>query len=156
MKYRAVSLCLIKREEQYLFVENYDEVIEVTYYRPVGGTIEFGEDSRRTVIREVKEEINADISEPELITVIENIYNYGADTGHDLNFIYKADIVDGSYYEQDVINGVEGEEGFQAVWIDLNSIINDANKKLVPDGLMQILTGEQDSKISKVLHYRSR
>lgn len=156
MKYRAVSLCLVKREEQYLFVEKYDEVLEVTYYRPVGGTIEFGEDSRSTVIREVKEEINADISEPELITVIENIYSYGPDIGHDLNFVYKADIVDDSYYEQDVINGVEGEEGFQAVWIDLNSIKNDANKKLVPDGLMQILTDEHDSKLSKVLHYRSR
>lgn len=156
MKYRAVALCLVKREEQYLLVEKYDEVQGVTLYRPVGGTIEFGEDSRKTVIREVKEEINADISEPELITVIENIFNYGNEIGHDLNFIYKADILDGSYYEHDVINGIEGEESFSAVWIELNSIKNDASKKLVPDGLMHILTGQNDSKLSQVLHYRTR
>lgn len=156
MQYRAVALCLVKREEQYLFAEKYDEMQGVTLYRPVGGTIEFGEDSRRTVIREVKEEINADTSEPELITVIENIFNYGDEVGHDLNFIYKADIVDKSYYTQDTITGVEGEESFSVVWIDLESIKHDASKKLVPDGLMHILTGENDSKLSRVLHYRTR
>uniref|UniRef100_UPI00403F4E39 NUDIX domain-containing protein n=1 Tax=Paenibacillus sp. FSL R5-0470 TaxID=2921641 RepID=UPI00403F4E39 len=35
-------------------------------FRPVGGTIEYGEDSKSAVIREVKEEINIDIIEPKI------------------------------------------------------------------------------------------
>lgn len=45
MQYRAVSLCIFRRDEHYLFVEKYDKTLGITYYRPVGGTIEFGENS---------------------------------------------------------------------------------------------------------------
>jgi len=155
MKYRAVALCMIKRDGHYLLAEHYDEVMGLTLYRPVGGTIEYGEDSRKTVIREVKEEIDADISEPKLVAVIENIYSYDDEIGHDINFIYEADIIDKAYYERELIKGIEGEESYNAIWIELSSIKNDASKKLVPDGLMKILTEEHDSKLSEVIHYRS-
>ncbi|MCQ6563269.1 NUDIX domain-containing protein [Paenibacillus mendelii] len=55
--YRASSLCIIRREDSIL-VEKFPEVDGVVTYRPVGGTIEYGEDSRSAVIREVKEEID--------------------------------------------------------------------------------------------------
>jgi len=155
MQYRAVSLCIFRRDEQYLFVEKYDKTLGVTYYRPVGGTIEFGEDSKSTVIREVREEINAEISTPKLLAVIENIFPYEDSIGHDLDFIYEAELLDRSYYDQKQITGHEGEKNFTAVWIDLNSIKNDPTKMLVPSGLMDILTGETNQGINNVIHYSS-
>src|SRR5690606_38898399 len=128
MDYRAVALCILRQAEQYLLVETYDNSLEVTYYRPVGGTIELGEDSKSTVIREVREEINAEISNPRLITVIENIYPYGDSIGHDIDFIYEAELLDRSFYEQQQIIGQEGEKSFTAVWIDLHTIKNDPSK----------------------------
>ncbi|MCM3633610.1 NUDIX hydrolase [Paenibacillus camelliae] len=156
MKYRAVALCIVRREDQYLLVEKYDEVLDVTYYRPVGGTIEYGEDSKSTVIREVREEISAEISEPILVSVIENIYPYGTSIGHDINFIYEAGFIDESFYTRKQIIGTEGEESFNAIWIDLATINKDDKRKLVPEGLMTILTEENDSKLSEIKHYRTR
>ncbi|KAA2298336.1 NUDIX domain-containing protein, partial [Clostridioides difficile] len=59
---RTVSLCVIRRGEELLLEEFFDEDVGITYHRPIGGTVEYGESSKITVIREVKEEIDADIS----------------------------------------------------------------------------------------------
>ncbi|MFB5267540.1 hypothetical protein ACE41H_12215 [Paenibacillus enshidis] len=40
--------------------------------------------------REVKEEINVDIIEPKLIGIIENIYPFDGQIGHEYDFIYEA------------------------------------------------------------------
>ncbi|WP_397376708.1 NUDIX domain-containing protein [Paenibacillus sp. p3-SID867] len=40
----------------------------------VGGTVEYGESSKETIIREVREELNAEIQEPKLKFVIENLF----------------------------------------------------------------------------------
>ncbi|WP_076300630.1 NUDIX domain-containing protein [Paenibacillus odorifer] len=65
MRYRACSLCIIKRRESIL-LEQFPEEDGIITFRPVGGTIEYGEDSKSAVIREVKEEINIDIIEPKI------------------------------------------------------------------------------------------
>ncbi|WP_163855456.1 NUDIX domain-containing protein [Paenibacillus elgii] len=57
MKIRTVSLCLIRRDDQILVEEIVDEVLKKRLYRPIGGTVEHGENSKQTVIREVMEEI---------------------------------------------------------------------------------------------------
>jgi ADP-ribose pyrophosphatase YjhB (NUDIX family) len=69
MHIRAVSLCVIRRRDEFLLEETFDQVTNITYYRPVGGTLEIGENSKNTVIREVKEEINADITDPKLLEI---------------------------------------------------------------------------------------
>ncbi|WP_081383049.1 NUDIX domain-containing protein [Paenibacillus odorifer] len=65
LRYRACSLCIIKRRESIL-LEQFPEEDGIITFRPVGGTIEYGEDSKSAVIREVKEEINIDIIEPKI------------------------------------------------------------------------------------------
>jgi ADP-ribose pyrophosphatase YjhB (NUDIX family) len=67
MKIRTVSLCIIRRGKDILLEESFDEAVNKSFYRPVGGTVEYGESSRLTVMREVKEEINAAITEPRLL-----------------------------------------------------------------------------------------
>jgi 8-oxo-dGTP pyrophosphatase MutT (NUDIX family) len=64
MRYRASSLCIVRRRESIL-LEQFPEEDGIITFRPVGGTIEYGEDSKSAVIREVKEEI--DIIETQLI-----------------------------------------------------------------------------------------
>ncbi|MCM3238808.1 NUDIX domain-containing protein [Heyndrickxia oleronia] len=54
-------------------------------YRPVGETIEYGEDSKAAVIREVKEEINQDTIEPTLQGIIDPWYG---EVGYEFDFIY--------------------------------------------------------------------
>ena len=88
LRYRACSLCIIKRRESIL-LEQFPEEDGIITFRPVGGTIEYGEDSKSAVIREVKEEINIDIIEPKLIGIIEHIFPWYGEIGHEYDFIYE-------------------------------------------------------------------
>lgn len=108
MRYRASSLCIIRRGASIL-LEQFPEEDGIITFRPVGGTIEYGEDSKSTVIREVKEEINVDITKPNLIGIIENIYPCYGQIGHEFDFIYEANFKCSDNYERDVFEGVEGE-----------------------------------------------
>jgi hypothetical protein len=54
-RYRASSLCIIWKSDSILLEQFPKENVVITF-RPVGGTIEYGEDSMSAVIREVKEE----------------------------------------------------------------------------------------------------
>lgn len=138
MNIRTVSLCVIRRRDEFLLEETFDQVTNKTYYRPVGGTVEIGENSKHTVIREVKEEINADITDPKLLGVIENIFTYQDQIGHEIDFIYEAELMDSKLYNNEKIKGIEGTTPYNAVWKPLK-FFNNNNVKLVPEGLSTLL-----------------
>ncbi|MBP1989624.1 NUDIX hydrolase [Paenibacillus eucommiae] len=150
MRYRASSLCIVRRREAIL-LEQFPEENDVITFRPLGGTIEYGEDSKSAVIREVKEEINMDIIEAKLIGIIENIYPWYDQIGHEYDFIYEASFICSDDYEKDVFEGVEGDKRFLAVWKNLSDFKGNPQYKLVPDGLYEMLTSEQNS-LSEIKH----
>lgn len=156
MKIRTVSLCLIRRGDQILVEETYDKAVNKTFYRPVGGTVEYGENSKETVIREVKEEINAEIEDPKLRFVVENIFTYLDDIGHEVDFIYESRFVDQSLYSRDEIAGIEGLIRYKAVWKSINEFLNNTQEKLVPDGLLDLLLSKESEKTSRVEHIRTK
>lgn len=154
MSYRASSLCIVKRRESIL-LEQFPEEDGVITFRPVGGTIEYGEDSKSAVVREVKEEINMDIIEPKLIGIIENIYPCYGQIGHEYDFIYEARFTNSDAYEKNVFEGIEGDKRFLAVWKNLSEFKENPRYKLVPDGLYEMLTSGQGS-ISAIKHINTR
>jgi 8-oxo-dGTP pyrophosphatase MutT (NUDIX family) len=139
MTIRTVALCVIRRREEILLEESYDSLVNKTFYRPIGGTVEHGENSKLTVIREVKEEIKTDITEPKLLGVIENIFAYLDQVGHEVDFIYEAEIIDKTFYTLNEIDGIEGTSPYKAVWKSLDYFKNNDKVKLVPDGLAVLL-----------------
>jgi len=152
---RTVSLCLIRRDDRILVEETYDKAINKTFYRPIGGTVEYGENSRETIIREVKEEINAEIQELKLRYVIENLFSYLDQIGHEVDFIYEAVLVDQSLYNKEEIDGQEGLTRYRAVWKSLNDFTNNVQVKLVPDGLLDLLLEKDSKRKSRVEHIRT-
>ncbi|MFM9276534.1 NUDIX hydrolase [Paenibacillus jiagnxiensis] len=157
MRYRASSLCIIRRGASIL-LEEFPEEDGVITFRPVGGTIEYGEDSKSAVKREVKEEINVDIIEPKLIGIIENIYPYDGQIGHEYDFIYEAYFGCADDYQKDVFTGVEGERRFHAVWKNLSDFVGNSRYRLVPDGLYEMLTNECGEKVvaSEIKHINTK
>lgn len=151
---RTVSLCVIRRGDELLVEETFDKDTSTIYYRPIGGTVEIGECSKQTVIREVKEEINAEISEPKLLGVVENIFKVQDQIGHEIDFIYEATFIEASLYKREEIKGVEGDKEYEAVWKSLSYLKDNQSIKLVPDGLAELLEGEEKS--IKILHVTTR
>jgi len=85
---RAKSLALIWRDDAILVSAIPDDTGATKGWRPLGGSVEFGERSKETVIRELGEEIQATVKSADYLAVIENIYMHQGLKGHETVFIY--------------------------------------------------------------------
>ncbi|MNP74411.1 hypothetical protein D3C76_1712830 [compost metagenome] len=84
--------------------------------------------------------------------VIENIFKYLDQIGHEIDFIYEAKLSDINLYNKDVIDGIEGETKYKAVWKPLFDFTNNPREKLVPDGLLELLINKNDEETSVIKH----
>ena len=73
---RPLALCVFRRADKIFVSRGYDAHKAETFYRPIGGRIEFGERGQDTVIREVREEIGKDVLDLAYLGALENIFTY--------------------------------------------------------------------------------
>lgn len=135
---RPISICLLRRGDEILVHESYDSVKERGFARPLGGGIDFGETSAAAAIREIKEELGADITGVELLGIVENIFVYEGEPGHEMVFVYDGRFVDESLYGQESLDVVEGKRQFKAVWRSPQAL-RDGPCYLVPEEIWQFL-----------------
>jgi 8-oxo-dGTP pyrophosphatase MutT (NUDIX family) len=139
---RAIAICVFRDGDRVLLGEGYDTSKKQAFYRPLGGTIEFGERSIETVARELREEIGAEVVNLRYLGTNENIFTYEGNTGHEIVRIYEGDLADRSFYEVDSIDGHEdtpdGPLAFKAVWMPIAHFVEGLSP-LYPDGLLELL-----------------
>lgn len=137
-KIRVIAICVFRHGNKILVAEGYDTIKQQIFHRPLGGTVEFGERSDLTVIREMKEEINADVTELRYLGAIENIFVFEGQKGHELVQVYDGRFIDESLYQKTIIQGIEQSAPFRAVWIDWEKT-GSGNPPLYPTGLVELL-----------------
>ncbi|MFQ4136602.1 NUDIX hydrolase [Nodosilinea sp. PGN35] len=135
---RPISICLMRRGEAILVHEAYDAVKERGFARPLGGGIDFGETSAAAAVREIKEELGHDITDVRLLGIVENIFVYEGEPGHEMVFVYDGRFVDESLYERESLDVVEGKRRFEAVWRSPDALRH-GPYYLVPEGIWQFL-----------------
>lgn len=143
---RPLAICVFRRGDRILVSENYDPTREETFYRPLGGGIEFGERSIEAARREIREELGAEVRNLRLLGVLENIFTFGGRPGHEVVFVFDAAFEDPSFYERRELTGYEGEdEPFTVVWKRLSDF-GPGGPPLYPEDLLDLLrTDEQDA-----------
>ena len=138
---RPLAICVFRHGDCILVAEGYDSVKQEHFYRPLGGGIEFGENSAETICREIREELNAEIDDESLTYVgaIENIFHFNGSMGHEIVMVYDGALKELSLYEQQVIAGKEanGEE-IRAVWKNIDEF-GEGKSIVYPTGLLDIL-----------------
>jgi 8-oxo-dGTP pyrophosphatase MutT (NUDIX family) len=135
-KVRPVAICLC-RDNDRILVSEFREQGRL-YYRPLGGTIEFGEHGEETIQREFQEEIATDLTEVRYLGMLENIYTHKGLRGHEIVLVYDGRLTDNSLYEKEVIRGNELGKPFKAIWKRLDEF--DPEKAPVyPEGLLALL-----------------
>jgi len=139
-KIRPIVLCLFRYEDRFLVSRGYDSVKRDYFYRPLGGGIEFGESSRDAIIREIREELSAEIENVILLGTIENIFTLEGKPGHEIVMVYDATFVNSSLYEQNTIIGYEHgiRSTFVAEWRSFGDLQHKACR-LVPEGLAEMI-----------------
>lgn len=140
---RVIALAVAWRGDELLLCEGRDEVKGDTFFRPPGGGIEFGETARAALAREMMEEFGATVRLGRQAGVIENIFTYNGETGHQIAFMIETAFEDAAFYRREEIP-VMGEAGWAgpASWRPLASF-RDSSARLVPEGLFEILSREQ-------------
>lgn len=136
---RSIAICIFRKEDSIFVFEGRDERKDETFYRPLGGTIEFGEYSFEAVRREIREEIGAEIENLRFLGVLENIFTYEGDTGHEIVLIYEAEFADRTIYDIASVTGFEDSgKPFKALWMSMEKF-RTAESPLYPEGLLQLL-----------------
>ena len=138
---RPIAICVFRRENKILVSEGYDVLKAEHFYRPLGGGIEFGENSRATICREILEELNLEVAEESLryLGAVENVFTFNGTPGHEIVLIYDGEFKEARLYERAILRGMEanGEE-IQAAWMDLDEFCS-GGSILYPTGLLELL-----------------
>ncbi|MDQ4122954.1 MAG: NUDIX domain-containing protein [Acidobacteriota bacterium] len=137
---RPIAICLLRNGNRILVSEGFDTVQQSYFYRPLGGGIEYGETSEAAISREIREELSVEIENIQLLGVLENIFTYQGEFGHEIVFVFDADFTDKSLYELEEIDGYEQEANieFKAKWKYLEEIEQNGGR-LVPGDLLSFL-----------------
>ena len=139
---RPVALCVFRNNDRILVFEGYDTVKGETFYRSLGGGIEFGEKAEDTVRRELMEELNVEVGEVRYLGTLENIFTFNGNSYHEVVLIHDGALVDSGLYEQAVIVGKEANgDDIRAMWKSLDEF-GEGKSILYPRGLLELLAGQ--------------
>lgn len=133
---RPVVLGIAKHNNRILVSPGYDKITEQTFYRCLGGGIEFLETSEEALKREYKEELGIDIEVGEFCGIAENIFTFEGNNAHELVLFYNIKIKDSDFKENYCVQ--EDGEIKEAYWIDIDEFKSN-NKILYPKQIFNYL-----------------
>jgi len=137
---RPLAICLFRHNGKILVSEERDPTKNETFYRPLGGGIEFGEHSEEAIHREIMEEIGAEVKDLVYLGTLENIYVFDGEPGHEIVQVYDGALTEVGLYGQAMISGYEAEVNLpmKVLWKSLDEF-GPGKAILYPDGLLEIL-----------------
>jgi 8-oxo-dGTP pyrophosphatase MutT (NUDIX family) len=139
---RPLAICLFHHNGKILVSKEHDPSKGETFYRPLGGGIEFGEYSADAIHRELMEEIGAEVKDLVYLGTVENIFTFNGVPGHEIVQVYDGALVESGLYEQAVISGHEADVNLsmKVIWKSLDEF-GPGKSILYPDGILEMLSG---------------
>lgn len=138
-KIRTKALAIIRRDDEILACAIPDDKGATKGWRPLGGSVEFGERAADTVARELQEEIFATYTIGVQIGVVEKIYVDHGETGHEVVFLFDVTLIDAGLATRDHFVLVEDNGSrSHAAWVDIARFTS-GELTLFPDGLLALL-----------------
>jgi 8-oxo-dGTP pyrophosphatase MutT (NUDIX family) len=136
---RAIAIGVIRDADRLFVAEGHDVVTGETFYRPLGGTIEFGETGAQAVQREFVEESGHPVAQPTYIGALENLFTNDGRPGHEIVLVYETAFEDERVMGMDAVACRE-ETGipFTARWMPL-ATFRHGDAPLYPDGLLDMI-----------------
>lgn len=133
---RPIVLGVAIKNNKILVQEGFDKISKKTFYRCLGGGIEFLEKSKDALKREFLEEINIEITVKELLGISENIFTFEGKNAHELVLFYSIEIPD-KYYK-DEYKVVDDNNTTIAKWIDIEEF-KESKKILYPKEVLNYI-----------------
>ena len=132
-KISVKAMCVISRNgNEVLAGIGRDDVKGEDFGRIIGGKIEFGETAEFALRREFQEELSTDLEDIFFINMVENIFTYNGQHGHEIVFAYKGSLADKSLYKKDLMKVKYGGQKFAVKWVSLDDVYS-GKIKLYPE-----------------------
>lgn len=120
---RSLAVAIIKNDKNQILVSpGYDTIKQESFYRLLGGGIEYGETSLEALNREFKEELDVELKNCRLLSVVENIFSFNGLSGHEIDFIYEADFLDMNNYKIEEFDILDSKKDGKVIWLDLKDL----------------------------------
>ena len=134
---RPIVIALIRRDEYILVFKNHDASRDHTYYRPLGGGIEFSEFAEDALKREFIEELNEELTDLRPLTVVENIFILEDDMKHEIVFVYEASFLNLEAYQRGDLQIIDDPD-VEVHWVHIDDF-KSHKKTLYPRGLLDLI-----------------
>lgn len=138
---RPIAIGIFRHADSILVSEGRDPARNLTFYRPLGGAIRFGETSEAALRREIREELGSEIGALEFLGVQESIFEYRGVPCHELVMVYRGCLLDENLYGKSEIVFREGKRRPRAIrcrWLPLKAF-QDEGLTLFPQGVLELL-----------------
>lgn len=135
---RPIAVAIVRRDEQMLVMAVRNDDGQIKGWRPVGGEIEFGERSAETVAREFLEELGEPVTEPRLLSVIENLFEHHGAAGHEIVFVFDVAFRHAAAYLKERYDFFDGSRVEVATWVEIERFRSET-EPLFPAGLVALL-----------------
>ncbi|MEN9206711.1 MAG: NUDIX hydrolase [Gloeomargarita sp. GMQP_bins_120] len=136
---RVLALGLIQEGDRVFVSQGYDPARQLTFYRALGGGVEFGEPSLKALQREFWEELQASLTDITYLGCLENIFVYNGQPGHEIIQLYRCRFADPKFYALDSIPFQEGERRKLALWVPVERFLK-GELLLYPEACLRYLS----------------
>lgn len=138
LRIKPKAMAVFRRGEQILVNEVRERDGALVGFRIPGGHIEFGEKALDTIHREIREEMDAGLEDVRQIAVLENVFTYDGEAGHEMIFVFEARFSDPAFYTKEKIEAQEDNgTPFILTWHHPDMLPDGV--PLFPDGLRDLL-----------------
>jgi 8-oxo-dGTP pyrophosphatase MutT (NUDIX family) len=135
---RVITLGVIQDGDRIFVSEGYDPVKQETFYRALGGGVDFGETSLDALKREFQEEIQAELTNITYLGCVENLFVYDGKPGHEVIQVYRCDFAEPKFYQLESLIFYEGNSSHQALWVKSDRF-KTGELRLVPEAFLEYL-----------------
>jgi 8-oxo-dGTP pyrophosphatase MutT (NUDIX family) len=135
---RPIAIGIIRRDGELLLMVVRDDDGAIKGYRPLGGSIEFGERASDALKREFMEELGLSLAEPTLQAVLENLYSHHGTAGHEIVFVFQTALTDASAYRKERFAYEDGGVRNDVEWVAL-ARFRAGESALFPTGVLDHL-----------------
>ena len=133
---RNLAVGLPVRDGYVLVLNGTDAVKAEEFHRAIGGGIEFGETAEEALRREFAEELGVELQAVNLLGVLENIFEYEGQAGHEIVHVFQVESADLDAIALDAELHVL-DEGSPVGWNRISSL----DRPLYPSGALQLVRG---------------
>lgn len=133
---RPIVLGLAVKNNKLLVSESFDSVKNQTFYRCLGGGIEFLEKSEVALKREFLEEINKNITIKDFLGISESIFTYEEKRAHELILFYSIELSNEDFQEE--YKFIDNNRSYTAKWVDIKDF-KDNKKILYPKEVLKYI-----------------